>query len=586
MAKKSAAKPKRNRKAPRRGTAGARNEGASKQSRRSAVDAAHVSVRMFRQGLGDAFLLQFPKAGGTTFSMLIDCGVLVGTADGADRMRKIVAEIGRLTSKSLDLLVITHEHWDHLSGFIQARDLFQTIRVRRIWMAWTEAPDDPQAQLLRRERTRRQKALQLAVKHLQGARRNSFLAADVRNVLGFFGVRQGTADALQAVRELAPSVPEYLEPGAPPRTLRGLPGVRFYVLGPPKGDLLFKDAPSKRNPEVYTELHAAAMGSGAEASFVAALAAQDDTEIDLGDEIAGAGGAFAPFDVAVKTVTPDEARHAATKLAGDEEEYRKRTEALAARQTELEQRRESTKTAASAGQPVVDPEVEALALRINTLRADLESRRATLERDAARSYERYYDPQERWRSIESDWLDAAGPLALKLDSDTNNTSLVLAIELVESGRVLLFPGDAQVGNWLSWHQLPGWRVSDGSGRRKRVTTEDLLRRTVLYKVGHHGSHNATLRGQGLELMTSPELAAMIPVDEKLALSQKPHEWKMPFPPLYDALQERTLGRVLRGDRPVDKLKRPGSTPAAVWQQFLDAVDDSELSVEYRVPLAD
>jgi hypothetical protein len=49
-------------------------------------------------------------------------------------------------------------------------------------------------------------------------------------------------------------------------------------------------------------------------------------------------------------------------------------------------------------------------------------------------------------------LGLAGRLALQLDSDTNNTSLVLAFELGKSGRVLLFPGDAQVGNWLSWHK--------------------------------------------------------------------------------------------------------------------------------------
>ena len=38
--------------------------------------------------------------------------------------------------------------------------------------------------------------------------------------------------------------------------------------------------------------------------------------------------------------------------------------------------------------------------------------------------------------------------------ETNNTSLALAFELIEKGRVgkvLLFPADAQVGNWLSWH---------------------------------------------------------------------------------------------------------------------------------------
>ena len=60
-----------------------------------------------------------------------------------------------------------------------------------------------------------------------------------------------------------------------------------------------------------------------------------------------------------------------------------------------------------------------------------------------------------WRRIESDWLEAAGQIALSLNSMTNNTSLVLAFELTETNpsKVLLFAGDAQVGNWLSWQKL-------------------------------------------------------------------------------------------------------------------------------------
>ena len=72
----------------------------------------------------------------------------------------------------------------------------------------------------------------------------------------------------------------------------------------------------------------------------------------------------------------------------------------------------------------------------------------------------------------SDWLGASADLALQLDSRTNNTSLVLAFELVDSGHVLLFAADAQVGNWLSWHDL-AWTVDD-----KPVTAADLLARTV------------------------------------------------------------------------------------------------------------
>ena len=115
-------------------------------------------------------------------------------------------------------------------------------------------------------------------------------------------------------------------------------------------------------------------------------------------------------------------------------------------------------------------------------------------------------------------MNAAEGLALKLDSDTNNTSHALAIELIDSGRVLLFPGDAQVGNWLSWDSLE-WQVNDRNGVPSKVTVPSLLARTVLYKVGHHASHNATLREKGLELIESPELVAMIPVYEEQAHAQ-------------------------------------------------------------------
>ena len=71
-----------------------------------------------------------------------------------------------------------------------------------------------------------------------------------------------------------------------------------------------------------------------------------------------------------------------------------------------------------------------------------------------------------------------------------------------------------------------------------------MARTVLYKVGHHGSHNATLREKGLEMMANPELVDVNPVDEKWGvLARKPKPWKMPFKPLYSDLRVRTRGRI-------------------------------------------
>lgn len=131
-----------------------------------------------------------------------------------------------------------------------------------------------------------------------------------------------------------------------------------------------------------------------------------------------------------------------------------------------------------------------------------------------------------------------------MDSLTNNTSVAFAIERISDGKVLLFPADAQQGNWLSWHGHR-WQTAQGG----EVTASDLLRRAVFYKTGHHGSHNATAKGKGLELMDQEdELVAFIPVDRKVALGRNPQgSWKMPARPLYGRLLEKCQGRVARSD---------------------------------------
>ena len=79
-----------------------------------------------------------------------------------------------------------------------------------------------------------------------------------------------------------------------------------------------------------------------------------------------------------------------------------------------------------------------------------------------------------------------------------------------------------------------------------VTGPDLLRRTIVYKVGHHGSFNATLREKGLEMMDSLQ-AALVPVDHDMAVKKK---WdKIPLPSLIDALAAKTNGAVIRADQP-------------------------------------
>jgi hypothetical protein len=66
-----------------------------------------------------------------------------------------------------------------------------------------------------------------------------------------------------------------------------------------------------------------------------------------------------------------------------------------------------------------------------------------------------------------------------LDDQMNNTSLILLFEV--RGKKLLFPGDAQIENW-------SYPLEDAPNKKE---IRRLLAGVDVYKVGHHGSLNAT-----------------------------------------------------------------------------------------------
>jgi hypothetical protein len=149
------------------------------------------------------------------------------------------------------------------------------------------------------------------------------------------------------------------------------------------------------------------------------------------------------------------------------------------------------------------------------------------------------DPDNDWRKIDFDWLTGAGALALRLNSHINNTSLALAIEANDpEKRVILLPGDAEYGSWESWHAIEAWK---GKGAKGKHLVEDLLNRTVFYKVGHHLSYNGTALEKGVKMMESPRLAAMATLDRN-RIAKK---WKttMPNAPLMQELIRRSQGKL-------------------------------------------
>lgn len=433
--------------------------------------ASSARVRMYRIGeLGDCFLLTFTAADAQS-NMLIDCGSFRNGARSVGRLKEIAAHIAKeLNGKPLDVVVGTHQHNDHVNGFVHCESAFRKMGVGEVWLPWLDDPRDKAATGICKTHANLKRALYGASERLRrlslgakGARAQEVLG----DILGFYGAAEGNggaksapelpANAIAILRKLGRKKPQYLRPG---RVLDvpGVPAgtVRAYVLGPPKDtDLLYRKDP--RSDEAYDPaLTATALTAG---RFLAALG------------------------------------NPPGELSPDEDEY---------------------------------PFSEHFKQR--------DGRRGS--RALRQLQDSYEAADAQWRRIDDDWTEQASSLAIFLDAFTNNSSLVLAIELVESGKVLLFAADAQTGNWLSWNEVK-WE-------RPGVTTDDLLARTVLYKVGHHASHNATLVA-ALEKMSNPDLTALIPVDKKDPNIAKQNGWRMPARLLFRRLAEKTSHRVLQMD---------------------------------------
>lgn len=116
-------------------------EGTPERTAKMTAPAAGVKVRMYRQGLGDCFLLAFPARGPRPCYVLIDCGVLLGTA--AEPMRKVAASLSEATGGKIDILAATLEPWDRVSSCQTAKEVFDRIEIGQVWAAWTEDPNDP-----------------------------------------------------------------------------------------------------------------------------------------------------------------------------------------------------------------------------------------------------------------------------------------------------------------------------------------------------------------------------------------------------------------------------------------------------------
>lgn len=476
-----------------------------------------LRIRMYRLGIGDCFLLTLPGAAGIPYHLLIDCGTHASERTGPEKNRDpwrteaAAADIASVTECRLDAVVCTHEHWDHLSGFLQGQAAFDECEADAIWCSWAEDIDnEPVARELVGLREKAQDALWTARAQLDAPGPEDVAeAAALRDrmsaLFGFFGESPGLGerarDAAKALRALGRGRVRYLSPGAPP--IEGPSGNwRIFVLGPPRDlSLLRRDQP--RRPGEGYPLAGLAAAERNLAAVSAALGAPDSDP---------------PFKASFQIPLAD-------------------TRAMA-----FFQRR--------------------------------------YWNDAAPGAARDEETAQDFRRIGLAHLGAAEAFALKHDRLTNNTSLVLALELgpatARDNPVALFAGDAQIGNWLSWRNVV-W--PDYHGRR--VDGADLLARTEIYKVGHHASHNATLMEGGLEAMRRLRVA-LVPVSLDTATKLR-WEKSLPRPSILKRLAALAGEAVVRSDFGIEKRSGVKGSTLTLREGTAPGIENLYVDIELPIP---
>jgi beta-lactamase superfamily II metal-dependent hydrolase len=411
---------------------------------------ANIRVRMYRVGFGDFFLLTVPGKKGPAH-ILIDCGVHAANIGSID---ECVKDMMKETSTHLALVILTHYHADHMSGFASNYDDFAQFEVGAVWITNRLDPDDADSSkfMVQLTTVAQQLKMQLGARNDDDGKEAHY---KVENALGVSENGGGGSNAkalrlLQGGFKNKPPVYYYQGGDTPtlPDELQGM--ITAEILGPSPKNFGGEFAASDNKTEQY-------------------LAA-------LGDEGVPDATMFEPFH---------DGKWPATAADYPPETF------------------DEFGTPAGA-----HPARGNGASRFKGILASMQP-------------------------------DALAAAADKLDGTLNNQSLVVLFTC--NGKKLLFVGDAQWGNWAYW--LYGKGVT---GRDPGITdrAKEILGSVDFYKVGHHGSTNATpipavgALNQACASMCSTATGAYGKPEKKT---------EVPRTALMDALEERTGRRLVRSD---------------------------------------
>jgi beta-lactamase superfamily II metal-dependent hydrolase len=404
-----------------------------------------IRVRMYRVGFGDFFLLSLQTPAGQKH-ILIDCGV---HACDIHSINAAIARMAEDTGRELALVMMTHRHADHISGFAKCKDVFSQFTVEQVWMSWFEDPSDKVAANFQKNlaMVAEQMKLALAARNRPEDDELDFMAENITGEPG----GGSNAVALQVLhggfKNKAPVA--YYKAGDTPKLPQNLvdAGLTAQILGPPH-DL--------------------------------ALVAQ---------------------------------------MNGKNEQYLAANDALLAK-------------------PVApfDEVFQIAAQRYPTA--------------AFREYNRH----EVEQSVIDSQADMLAAKARQADKTLNNQSLVVLFTF--NGKHLLFAGDAQWGNWENF--LYGGKAGTSGHTALTQQSRSILASLDFYKVGHHGSTNATPKDA---LSAMREGCVAMCSTEPGCYGKPSSGTEVPRIPLLEAIEKKTdnqlacSDQVEAGDKPANR-ERP------------------------------
>nr|WP_244440732.1 MBL fold metallo-hydrolase [Bradyrhizobium oligotrophicum] len=429
--------------------------------------ASGLRVRMYRIGFGDFFLLSVPSAPGVSH-ILIDCGV---HAKDLGSMRAAVTQMAKDCGNRLALVIMTHRHADHISGFGSCADIFAQIEVERVWMPWFENPGDQKAVAFQASLVAmaghlgRQFQARLAAKPDPEAEQLLSMAENITGGLGLAGIaaNQKALNVLHGGFKGSQPAHDYYKAGDVPTLPPGLAAAGFAaeILGPPIDDALIGQMTNKNQ------------------QYLAGVTEGDDQ--------------------------PEKLKPFANAFRGKRDDY---------------------------GDKAFEP----------------------------------YGYDRMMRMLEGAQPDVLAAQAEAADKTLNNQSLVILFSF--GGKNLLFAGDAQWGNWENF--LYGGAYGTPGHTQLTAKAQDILGKIDFYKVGHHGSANATPK----DAVKAMRIGCV-----GMCSTQEHAYNEVPRAPLLDALRQRMNDQLARSDQVAAGADAPANPDAGALPKAFSA-PAHELFIDY------